>query len=304
MKQKKFLRSLILVICAIGICINLWQEYNPLKEQADWSDEREVDSSKMNVHFLDVGQADCILIESEDQYMLVDAGNNEDEELVLSYLNDLGIKRLEYVIGTHPHEDHIGSLDAVIRNFEIGKVILPEKEHTTKTFENVLDAIEEKNLKITKPKIGETYELGGASFIIVAPNDDYKDELNNWSVGIKLTHKDTSFVMCGDAEKEAEEDILANGIDIQGDVLKLGHHGSSTSSIKEFIDAVDPSYLVITCENGNSYGHPHKETMQWIKEREIPFFRTDEQGTIIASSDGEEITWNVEPSTSYKNGNN
>ena len=261
------------------------------------------DDANLKVHFIDVGQADCILIESSNQYMLVDAGNNADEELIISYLNNLGIKRLEYVIGTHPHEDHIGSLDAVIRNYEIGKVILPEKEHTTKTFENVLDAIEEKNLKITKPKVGDKYEIGDASFVIIAPNNDYGDELNNWSVGIKLTLEDTSFVMCGDAEKEAEEDILSNGIDLKADVLKLGHHGSRTSSSKDFVDAVDPSYIVITCGADNSYGHPHKETMKWLKKRGIPFFRTDKQGTIIATSDGDEITWNVEPSNSYEAGN-
>lgn len=261
------------------------------------------DNANLKVHFIDVGQADCILIESSNQYMLVDAGNNADEELIISYLNNLGIKKLEYVIGTHPHEDHIGSLDAVIRNYEIGKVILPEKEHTTKTFENVLDAIEEKNLKITKPKVGDKYEIGDASFVIIAPNNDYGDELNNWSVGIKLTLEDTSFVMCGDAEKEAEEDILSNGIDLKADVLKLGHHGSRTSSSKDFVDAVDPSYIVITCGADNSYGHPHKETMKWLKKRGIPFFRTDKQGTIIATSDGDEITWNVEPSNSYEAGN-
>lgn len=261
------------------------------------------DDANLKVHFIDVGQANCILIESSNQYMLVDAGNNADEELIISYLNNLGIKRLEYVIGTHPHEDHIGSLDAVIRNYEIGKVILPEKEHTTKTFENVLDAIEEKNLKITKPKVGDKYEIGDASFVIIAPNNDYGDELNNWSVGIKLTLEDTSFVMCGDAEKEAEEDILSNGIDLKADVLKLGHHGSRTSSSKDFVDAVDPSYIVITCGADNSYGHPHKETMKWLKKRGIPFFGTDKQGTIIATSDGDEITWNVEPSNSYEAGN-
>lgn len=260
------------------------------------------EEANLKVHFIDVGQADCILIESSNKYMLVDAGNNADEELLLSYLNNLGIKKLEYVIGTHPHEDHIGSLDAVIRNYEIGKVILPEKEHTTRTFENVLDAIEEKNLRITKPKVGDKYNIGDASFVIIAPNADYKEELNDWSVGIKLTLEDTSFVMCGDAEKDAEKDILSNGIDLKADVLKLGHHGSRTSSSKDFVDGVDPSYIVITCGMDNSYGHPHKETMNWLKKRGIPFFRTDMQGTIIATSDGDEIAWNVEPSESYNAG--
>lgn len=268
-----------------------------------YSNENNVSEDvNLNVHFIDVGQADCILIESNNQYMLVDAGNNADEDLILNYLDNLGVKRLEYVIGTHPHEDHIGSLDAVIRNYDIGKLILPEKEHTTKTFENVIDAIEEKNLKITKPKVGDEYQIGDANFIVIAPNGDYKDELNDWSVGIKLSLEDTSFVLCGDAERDAENDILSNGIDISADVLKLGHHGSRTSSSKEFVDAVNPSFIVITCGMDNSYGHPHKETMKWLKSRGIPFFRTDMQGTIIASSNGVDITWNVEPSQSYESG--
>lgn len=301
MRQRIYALLLLLMVSVFTGCSIINIDY-PQSSTDSTNEENTKAKEELLVHFLDVGQADCILIESNGEYMLVDAGNNGDEELILSYLKELGVNRLEYVIGTHPHEDHIGSLDAVIRNFDIGKIILPEKEHTTKTFENVLDAIEEKNLKITKPKVGDQYTIGDATFLIIAPNADYGNELNNWSIGIKLDHGANSFVMSGDAEKEAEEDILENGIDLKADVLKLGHHGSKTSSTEEFVDAIDPSYVVISCEIGNTYGHPHKETMDWIKERGIPFFRTDEQGTIIATSDGDEITWNVEPSSSYKAG--
>lgn len=259
--------------------------------------------NSMEVHFLDVGQGDSALIRSGEHTMLIDAGENDQGDVVVSYLKDLGIKRLDYVIGTHPHSDHIGGLDTVIRAFDVGTVILPPKEHTTKTFEDVLDAIEEKGLSITKPVVGTKYSLGNASFCIIAPNGDYGDDLNNWSVGLRITNGDCSFLFTGDAESQAEANMAANGISLKSDVLKLGHHGSSTSSSPLFLDLVDSDYAVITCGIGNSYGHPHKETLEKLEERGIQIFRTDQQGTIIAYSDGSEITWNVADPTSADSSN-
>lgn len=259
-------------------------------------------SKQLTVHFIDVGQGDSILIESEGQYMLVDAGENDQGDTVITYLHSLGIDTLNYVIGTHPHSDHIGGLDDVINNFKIGSIIMPAKEHTTKTYEDVLAAIESQELKITTPEVGTIYQLGSASFEIIAPNKDYGDDLNNWSVGIKIVNGNNSFVMCGDAESQAETDMSNNGTDVSADVLKLGHHGSNTSSSEEFLDKVKPTYAVISCGMGNSYGHPHKETMDKLVARGIQIYRTDEQGTIIASSDGTSITWSAQPSVSGKYG--
>lgn len=252
------------------------------------------DEPNMKVHFIDVGQGDSILIESSKKYMLIDAGENNYGTTVVSYLENVGVSKLDYVIGTHPHSDHIGGLDTVINSFDIGKVILPPKEHTTKTFEDLLDAIENNGLKITKPIVGDTYQIGEASFTIIAPNDDYGDDLNNWSVGIKLINEENSFIFSGDAESKAEKDIIANNIDISSDVLKLNHHGSSTSSSYEFLQTINPSHVVITSGKNNSYGHPHTEVMNKLKQLGAKIYRTDEQGTIIASSDGKNITWNVE----------
>lgn len=249
----------------------------------------------LSVHFIDVGQADCILIESEGKFMLIDAGNNADAELVTGYLSDAGVKRLEYVIGTHPHEDHIGSLDTVIENFDVGKIFLPKVSHNTKTYEDVLNAIADKGLKVTVPRVGDSYDLGVSRFTILAPNADYQNDLNNWSIGIRLAFEDTAFVMAGDAEADAERDICENGQELKADVLKLGHHGSSTSSSEEFLQAVDPQYAVISCETGNDYGHPHKETLEKMERFGIQVFRTDEQGTVVAYSDGTTITWSCEP---------
>lgn len=257
----------------------------------------EIKSSIMEVHFIDVGQADCILIESAGEYMLVDAGNNGDAKTIIDYLESERVSTLKYVVGTHPHEDHIGSLDTVINNFDVETVILPPKEHTSKTFEDVLDAIESNSLEITLPNVGDIYEIGDAAFTVLAPMDDkdYGDELNNWSIGIKLINGNTSFVMCGDAEEEAEEDIINSGIDISANVLKLNHHGSNTSSSEKFLNSVNPEYAVICCETGNSYGHPHKETIEKLIQYGIKTFRIDEQGTIVAISDGETVTWSTEP---------
>lgn len=262
-----------------------------------------VDSSELKVHFIDVGQGDSILIQSGDDDMLIDAGENNKGDTVVTYLHSLGISELDYVIGTHPHSDHIGGLDDVIKNFTVGKVIMPPVEHTTKTYEDVLAAISEQGLKITKPKVGDEYTLGSTTFQIIAPNKSYGNDLNNWSIGIKLINGNDSFVMCGDAESGAEADIWSNGIDISADVLKLGHHGSNTSSSETFLDKVNPQYAIISCGLGNSYGHPHQETMDKLSARGIQVYRTDEQGTVVATSTGNGITWSTEPSVSGKIGN-
>lgn len=286
------------------------QEQDASQKEADLTapasdnlEETEETIGKMEVHFLDVGQADCILVSCEGHFMLVDAGNNEDGETIISYLKNQGVSRLDYVIATHPHEDHIGSLDAVINNFEITNLLMPSKAHTTATFEDVVTAIENHDLSITTPIPGDTYALGSGEFTILAPvKEDYGDDLNNWSVGIKLVHGANSIVMCGDAEEEAERDICENGLDISADVLKLGHHGSSTSTSEAFLQAVNPKYAIISCGEGNDYGHPHKETLEKLAAANIQVFRTDEQGTIILESDGSNISFNVEPSTTMKQG--
>ena len=255
----------------------------------------------LTVHFIDVGQGDSILAESDGRFMLVDAGENDQADTVVSYLKGQGVETLDYVIGTHPHSDHIGGLDKVIDTFDVGKVILPPVEHTTKTFEDVLDAVAGKGLKLTKPRVGDTYTLGNASFTIIAPNEDYGNDLNNWSVGIRLDYGDNRFVMC--AEALAEADILENGIDISADVLKAGHHGSSTSTSEAFLDKVAPSVAVIQCGKDNSYGHPHKETLEKFKERGIQVYRNDRDGTVVAYCDGTDIVWGTGEKSGSVSGN-
>lgn len=254
---------------------------------------QEQSTGTLEVHFLDVGQADSTLFVVDGHALLVDAGNNDDEEFLLSYLKGLGISRLDYVIGTHPHEDHIGSLDSIILNFDVDTVIMPPKTHTSRTFTDVMDALETKDLSITLPQQNDTYSLGSASFTILSADKDYGDNLNNWSVGIRLTYGDHSFVLCGDMEAAAELDVLDSGLLKPSDVLKVNHHGSHTSSTPEFLAAVAPEYAVILVGTGNDYGHPAKQTMERLSQAGIQVFRTDLQGTIIAKSDGTTLSFST-----------
>lgn len=256
----------------------------------------------LEVHFIDVGQADSILIKGSKEAMLIDAGNNEDGELVVNYIKEQKISKLDYVIGTHPHEDHIGGLDDVIDSFQIGKIIMPNAINSTKTFEDVLDSIDKKGLTITQPKVGDKYTLNDAQFIILGPNGDNYTSLNDYSVVIKLISGSNTFLFTGDAEALAEKEMLTNNRDLlKANVLKIGHHGSVTSTSQEFLDAVNPSVAVISSETGNSYGHPHKEIIDRLNEKKIDILRTDSEGTIVMKSDGKKIEFNNKAVQTYDN---
>ncbi|GAA0180865.1 hypothetical protein SH2C18_34840 [Clostridium sediminicola] len=259
-------------------------------------------SGNLKVHYIDVGQGDAILIQCEDKYMLIDAGKNDKAEVVKEYLKSQYVDKLEYVIATHPHEDHIGGIDVVIDNFDIGKVIMPKVTATTRTYKDVINSIKNKNLKITVPKVGTSYSLGDSTWEIVAPNASDYEDTNNYSVCIKLTFDNNSFLFTGDAEDVSEKDMINNGIDLSADVLKLGHHGSRSSTTEEFLAAVKPKYAIVSAGRMNDYGHPHKKVINRLESDGIPVYRTDECSTIIAISDGENITFNCNPG-SYLSGN-
>jgi len=243
------------------------------------------------VHYIDVGQADSILIQVNNKNLLIDGGNKDDGEKIIKYLKAQGVTRLDYVIATHPHEDHIGGMASIIKKFELTKFYAPKKLTNTATFENMVLALKNKKLKINEAKPGDSLNLGkNVTCQILAPNSsDYGDNLNNYSVVVKLTYGNTKFLFTGDAQKQSEKELLAKGYDLASDVLKVGHHGSSSSSTKEFLDKVQPKIAVISCGKNNDYGHPHKEILDELKKRKIKVYRTDTAGTIVFESDGKNI---------------
>ncbi len=282
------------------------QSQNPITaDKTETTDEPQAPPnqtySEMKVHFIDVGQADSTLIESNGKYMLIDAGNQADGSMLVSYLRSQGVSTLDYFIGTHPHEDHMGGAVAIINAFEIKTFIIPPKEHTAQFYENMLDTLISKDMQLTKPNVGDKYSLGNASFIITGPVGTYGDELNNWSVGVKLTNGSNSFIFAGDAESEAEYDILSKS-DISGDVLRVNHHGSDSSTSNSYLNEVNPKYAVISVGSYNSYGHPTADVINKLKSKGVKIFRTDAQGTIIATSNGTDISWSCEPTTDFNSG--
>lgn len=240
------------------------------------------------VHFIDVGQGDSILVESGGEYMLVDAGEENRGDDVVDFINSLGINCLKYAVATHPHSDHIGGMDDVINNIDVQNLIMPDAVTTTRCFENMLDAVENKNVNVIEAIAGNSFELGNFNCTIVGPINESED-MNNNSVVIKLTYGEDKILLTGDCSKAEEIDIVNSGADISADLLKAGHHGSSTSSAEEFIKSVNPGAAVISCGRDNDYGHPHKETMDTFNKYNIEVYRTDTMGTIVADCSGNGI---------------
>lgn len=261
------------------------------KFNLDSKSTNNINSNLMIVHYLDVGQADSILLQVNNKNILIDAGNRDDGNNVVDYLSSHGVSKLDYVIATHPHEDHIGGMSTVIKKIPIGQFFAPKVTANTKTFQDMIKELQDKKLKITAARAGISFDLGnGASCDFLAPNSNKYDDLNNYSAVVKIAYKNTKFLFMGDAEKLSEKEILDKGYDLSCDVLKIGHHGSSSSSSAEFLDKASPEIAVISCGKGNDYGHPHKQTLDALKKRKIQIYRTDLEGTIVITSDGNKLT--------------
>lgn len=255
----------------------------------------------LTVHFLDIGQGDCTLLTQGEHAMLIDAGDNDQGTKVQSYLEYLGISSLDYLVLTHPDADHIGGADVVIYKFDCNTILMPERKTDTRTYDDVIQAMKSKDYTAIHPEVGDHYAFGESSFTILSPARNYEDS-NDCSIVLRLTHGSNTFLFTGDAEEEAESDMLASGMDLSADVLKVGHHGSHTSTSDAFLDAVSPTYAVISCETGNSYGHPHAETLNKLRAAGVQMFRTDDQGTITVTSDDSTLTWNTSPSDDWVSG--
>ena len=255
----------------------------------------------MAVHFIDVGQGLAILVQSGGENLLYDGGNRAHADEVVQYLKNQQIETIDYMISSHYDEDHLGGLVKCLDNFEVEHVLGSDYVHTSELFNTFMNTATAHALIVEYPSVGDAYEFGTGSFTVMAP-DGISQNSNDNSVVIRLVNGNNSFMFMGDAEETSEQDMISTGMNLDCDVLSLGHHGSASSTTWDLLEASTPSWAVISCGQDNSYGHPTAETMGKLKDMDIPVFRTDDQGTIIALSDGNVISWNQEPCNDYASG--
>jgi len=287
----KSLNKIIIFLIILIVGVFFKDKVDNISFAFNEDDNQIVDTSNLEIYYFDVGQADSIFIKNNDYTMLIDAGNNEDGNHLVNYLkNDIKLSNIDVVIGTHPHEDHIGGLDDVINGFDVGKIYLPDAISTSKTFEDLIDSIEKKSYKINVPIEDEVFELGDMNFKVLYSGSDESD-LNNTSIVLKMNFGNTSYLFTGDATSKTEKKLLDK--DIKADVLKVGHHGSSYSTSDTFLNKVNPKYAVIQVGDNNSYNHPTKETLDKLNKNGIKIYRTDIDGTIKLVSDGNNISFEL-----------
>jgi len=277
------------------VLVNIFYGY--ADEYADSSVEFTDATGDMEVTYLDVGQGDCTIIETEGHAMMIDTGENRSGYWVADYLEQEGIAYLDYLILTHPDADHIGGADNVIEIVEIGTILMPSIENDTVTYEELILDIEEYQIDVIHPQPKEVYSLGDAKFVILSSEPEaYEDgEPVNFSVSIQLVHGENSFLFTGDAEWQAELAMIARfGNELECDVLKCGHHGNSRATSEEFLAVTDPKWAIISCGLNNEYGHPHTETLDKLERDDVIVYRTDTMGTIKALSDGQNLYWSCE----------
>lgn len=254
------------------------------------------------VTFLDVGQGNAVLVEQDGEYMLIDGGDREYSSFVVSYLKEQGVDELAYVISSHYDADHLNGIVGALNVFPCKLVLAPDYTADSRVYTSFLDVIEERDIELAYPAVGDTYTLGDAEFTVVCPDSYDASDANDNSVGVRLTYGETSFLICGDAGTGVEREMLESGITIESDVYLASHHGSSGSSSLEFLQAVGPETVVISAGRDNSYGHPTAEVLENIQSVGAALYRTDLQGTLTAVSDGSTVTWNVAVCTDYRDG--
>lgn len=286
-RQRQLLQGLIVLVIALALSYFFPDLYGPGNTGAPGAQSTSGTAGPADgqLYFIDVGQGDASLIASGGEYVLIDGGPGSAEGELVAYLESLGIERFRAVIATHPHEDHIGGLDKVLARFPADAFYMPDKDATTACFERMLDEVEAQGLEITIPEPGEMLRFGDAvlEFLSPAPENRY-DNTNDYSIVTKLTMGGMKVLYMGDAETPVERELLDANYDLDCDIIKLGHHGSSTSSSKEFLEAASPETAVISCAKDNDYGHPHRETLQSLREMDIPALYTYE-GTVVLPGD-------------------
>ena len=306
--KKKIITTIVTVIIVLvasffGLDVSeILENNNPVQsETTTQTPQLEAPSNiegELIVTMIDVGQADSFLFQQNDKTMLVDCGTRSSGDDVVKYLKELGITKLDYVFGTHPHDDHMGGMYDVITSIEIGKIIMPEVEDgrvTSNWYEKLIKEIAEGGYDLEYAKLGNEYSLGDAKIKIIGQLTEYRSDLNNYSAVMKVSFGEMDIIMTGDAEVIVEEEILKSGANLDAEILKVGHHGSDTSTSDEFLDAISPEYALISTEIGNKHEHPIKSVMNKFKDRDIEVYRTDESGTVVITITSNSATFNTEP---------
>lgn len=283
--------SWILAVClllSLTACLSQETPAPPAEGNEQVADLTQSDG--LTVHFIDVGQADCALLQCDGEAMLIDGGNVDDGRLVVSYLQDFGVEELTYVVGTHAHEDHVGGLAAVLSVYPAEYVFSPVDDHDTTCFENFKEKADEQGLELISPEVGSVWPLGSAEITVLGPVTEYEDT-NETSIVLCVDYGETSFLFTGDAGEESEHDMLDLWETLSATVLKVGHHGSNSSTGYRWLYEVAPTYGVISCGTDNDYGHPHEEPLSRLRDAGVQLYRTDLQGHIICRSDGRTVTF-------------
>ncbi|VYT82718.1 MBL fold metallo-hydrolase [Clostridium tertium] len=287
--KKRYIKNFQIFLIILLILFNFIAIKKIFNSNDDYTNPNEI-----KVHFIDVGQGDSILVQVNNKTMLIDSGPKDEKEKLITYLNSLNLETIDYLIATHPHEDHIGNMAYIINKYKIDKFYAPKVSNNTSAFENMTESLSRKGLKINILKANtSSINLGENTTIeVFTPNLSTYENINNYSPIIKVSYKKVSFLFTGDAEDVLEKEVINESYNLKSDILKVGHHGSSTSTSKEFFDKIDPSIAIISVGKDNTYGHPTNETLNTLSSVEV--YRTDIKGTIVISSNGKSI------STSFK----
>ena len=286
--MERFRKSYLLIILVVAVLAAL-AVFNAVKMSKKKNDTAE---GVLSVHYIDVGQGDGIVIKCNDTVIVIDGGEEETAAKTVSYIKSLGVKTVDCYIATHPHSDHIGACEAIFRAFKVNEVMTTHfsalNTPTTRVYETFLDAVEKEKCVLTEVKPGQAYEYGDLRLDILGPVIESAD-YNDMSIVFKLVYKETSFLFTGDAQLASEDAILSAGYDVSADVLKVGHHGSSGATSQAFLNAVHPSFAVISCAKNNDYGHPHAATLSRLEKANVRVLRTDQSGTVVLLSDGKDV---------------
>ena len=310
--RNRLVKMLVAIIIIVGLALLEWMSIE-FRYPGDENDANQPNSEvtqnteqapavdaegELILTMIDCGQADSYLFIQNGVTALVDCGTRSTGDDVVEYLKSQGITKLDYVFGTHPHDDHMGGMQDVITNFEIGQIIMPEikaGEVTANWYMKLINELGKDSYDVHYAKLGDVYNLGDATMEVIGPISEPNDNINNYSIVMKVSFGQMDIIMTGDAEVDVEEEILKSGANLDAEILKVGHHGSDTSTSDEFLDAIDPEYALISSKLGNKYEHPTKSTMEKLEERDIEVYRTDEQGTVVITITTDSASFSCNP---------